>query len=108
MMKCGGALSRSDDRQGADEAAVAGYISEITAQLESMASAAGLDLLAYFLAMAHAEGEASARAGGSRAPEAPGPGDPTAGGGRTDHRPPSRNRLFRAWRSSAARRRPQR
>jgi hypothetical protein len=37
--------------------AVAGYIADMTAQLESMATAAHLDLLAYFLAMAHAEGE---------------------------------------------------
>ena len=33
----------------------------MTAQLESMATAAGLDLLAYFLAMARAEGEAASR-----------------------------------------------
>ena len=39
--------------------AVAGYIADMTAQLESMATEAHLDLLAYFLAMAHAEGEAS-------------------------------------------------
>jgi hypothetical protein len=39
--------------------AVAGYIADMTAQLESMATAAHLDLLAYFLAMAHAEGEAA-------------------------------------------------
>lgn len=41
--------------------AVARYISDMTAQLETMALAARLDLLAYFLAMARAEGEASAR-----------------------------------------------
>jgi hypothetical protein len=39
--------------------AVAGYIADMTAQLESMATAAGLDLLAYFLAMARAESEAA-------------------------------------------------
>jgi hypothetical protein len=38
---------------------VAGYIADMTAQLESMATAAHLDLLAYFLAMARAEGEAA-------------------------------------------------
>jgi len=39
---------------------VAGYIADMTAQLESMATAAHLDLLAYFLAMARAEGETAA------------------------------------------------
>lgn len=42
--------------------AVAGYIADMTAQLESMATAAGLDLLAYFLAMARAESESASRA----------------------------------------------
>ena len=41
---------------------VARYIADMTAQLEAMAIAARLDLLAYFLAMARAEGETSARA----------------------------------------------
>ena len=41
--------------------ATAGYIADMTAQLESMAAATGLELLAYFLAMARAEGEAAAR-----------------------------------------------
>ncbi len=45
-----------------DQAAVAGYIADMTAQLETMAIAARLDLLAYFLAMARAESETSARA----------------------------------------------
>ena len=40
--------------------AVAGYIADMTAQLETMATAAHLDLLAYFLAMARAEGETAA------------------------------------------------
>jgi hypothetical protein len=40
--------------------AVAGYIADMTAQLETMATAARLDLLAYFLAMARAEGESAA------------------------------------------------
>ena len=40
---------------------VANYIADMTAQLGSMATAAGLDLLAYFLAMAHAESEAASR-----------------------------------------------
>ena len=35
--------------------AVANYIADMTAQLQSMATAAGLDLLAYFLGMARAE-----------------------------------------------------
>jgi hypothetical protein len=39
--------------------AVAGYIADMTAQLETMATSAHLDLLAYFLAMARAEGEAA-------------------------------------------------
>ena len=43
--------------------AIAAYIADMTAQLDSMATAAGLDLLAYFLAMARAEGEAASRAG---------------------------------------------
>jgi hypothetical protein len=45
--------------------AVARYIADMSGQLESMASAARLDQLAYFLAMARAEGEASARADAS-------------------------------------------
>lgn len=52
--------------------AVAGYIADMTAQLESMATAAHLDLLAYFLAMARAEGEAASRDGaGAASEEAP-------------------------------------
>jgi hypothetical protein len=46
---------------GADAPAVASYIADMTAQLEAMATAAGLDLLAYFLAMARAEGEAASQ-----------------------------------------------
>ena len=49
--------------------AVAGYIADMTAQLESMATAAGLDLLAYFLAMARAESEAAAQIGAAAARE---------------------------------------
>lgn len=45
-----------------ETAAVARYIADMAGQLESMAIAARLDLLAYFLAMARAESEASARA----------------------------------------------
>ena len=44
-------------------AAVAGYIADMTAQFESMAAAAGLDLLAYFLAMARAEATSNVDAG---------------------------------------------
>lgn len=49
--------------------AVAGYIADMTAQLESMATAAHLDLLAYFLAMARAEGEAASRVDAASAGE---------------------------------------
>jgi hypothetical protein len=54
---------------GADAPAVALYIADMTAQLESMATAAGLDLLAYFLAMARAESEAASREGAGAASE---------------------------------------
>ena len=50
---------KGDD--GASAATVAGYIADMTAQMESMAAAAGLDLVGYFLAMAHAESEAAAQ-----------------------------------------------
>ena len=36
---------------------VAGYVSDMTAQLEAMAIAGGLDLLAYFLGMARSEAD---------------------------------------------------
>jgi len=36
---------------------VAGYVHDMTAQLEAMALAAGLDLLAYFLGMARSEAD---------------------------------------------------
>lgn len=36
---------------------IAGYVSDMTAQLEAMALAAGLDLLAYFLGMARSEAD---------------------------------------------------
>jgi hypothetical protein len=45
----------------ADAPAVASYIADMTAQLGSMATAAGLDLVAYLLAMARAESEAASR-----------------------------------------------
>jgi hypothetical protein len=41
--------------------AIAGYIADMTAQLESMATSSGLTLVSYFLAMARAESEAAAR-----------------------------------------------
>ena len=54
-------LKRADDasqravtREALD---VARYVSDMTAQLEAMAAAARLDLLAYFLGMAKAESE---------------------------------------------------
>jgi len=40
---------------------VARYVTHMTAQLEKMAVAAGLDLLAYFLGMVKAEGDLSGR-----------------------------------------------
>jgi len=46
-----------DERAGA----VANYLAEMTGQLESMARAANLQLLAYLLAMARAEAEDLAR-----------------------------------------------
>jgi hypothetical protein len=102
MLKCGDALSCPVDAESANEAAVAGYVAEMTAQLESMASAAGLDLLSYFLAMARAEGEASARAARARAAEAPGANEPTAAGGRSSHNQTSRRRSFRTARPQMA------
>ena len=48
--------------RAAEARVVARYIADMAAQLESMATAARLDLLAYFLAMARAESETSARA----------------------------------------------
>jgi hypothetical protein len=41
--------------------AVARYLADMTAQLESMARAAELDLLAYLLAMARSEADAESR-----------------------------------------------
>ena len=64
----------SPTSDGVDAPTVANYIAEMTAQLESMATAAGLDLLAYFLAMARAEGEAAMRAD-ARAPSENAPAD---------------------------------
>jgi hypothetical protein len=58
-----------DDTAQLDETAeVARYIADMTAQLGAMARAAGLDLLAYFLAMANAESETEARAGAKSEP----------------------------------------
>jgi hypothetical protein len=48
--------------QRAQEVAVARYIADMAGQLEAMANAARLDLVAYFLAMARAESESAARA----------------------------------------------
>jgi hypothetical protein len=61
------ARRRASDCQPDDEVAVAGYVADMTAQLESMARAAGLNMLAYFLAMARAEANAPrGRAGEER------------------------------------------
>jgi len=57
------AVSAGDAGSGhAQEVAVARYIADMTAELEAMAKAAHLDLVAYFLAMARAESETAARA----------------------------------------------
>ncbi len=63
--------ARRESPTGGDAGApaVALYIADMTAQLESMATAAGLDLLAYFLAMARAESEAASRNDASAASE---------------------------------------
>ena len=56
------ALREPDLDAPADAAAdVARYIADMTAQMASMARAARLDLLAYFLSTANAESEANAR-----------------------------------------------
>ncbi|MGO8801107.1 MAG: hypothetical protein ACLQJL_18715 [Roseiarcus sp.] len=47
---------------------MARYIADMTAQLASMAHAARLDLLVYFLNMANAESETHARKPGDREP----------------------------------------
>jgi hypothetical protein len=65
-----GALAPSPARvtpgsRQAEAIAVARYIADLSAQLESMATASRLDLIAYFLAMARAESEACARGAGS-------------------------------------------
>jgi hypothetical protein len=59
-----GARRRASDCRPGDTAAVARYVADMTAQLESMARAAGLDMLAYFLAMARAEANAPRRSPG--------------------------------------------
>ena len=51
---------RSDEARGLrtrDALDVASYVSDMTAQLEAMALAGGLDLLAYFLGMARSEAD---------------------------------------------------
>jgi hypothetical protein len=54
----GGPKSGSED-DGGQAQAVARYLADMTGQLESMARAAKLELLAYLLAMARAEAEAA-------------------------------------------------
>ena len=58
---------------------VAGYVSDMTAQLEAMSLAAGLDLLAYFLAMARSEADLFVRTNASVEDECA--ADDTAGDG---------------------------
>ncbi len=53
----GGQKSRSDETNAL---VVARYLADMTGQLESMARAAKLELLAYLLAMARAEAESAA------------------------------------------------
>jgi hypothetical protein len=48
-------------RRAEGSEAVARYLADMTGQLESMARAADLDLLAYLLAMARAEADAVSR-----------------------------------------------
>ena len=52
--------SRADPLR--DARAVAEYLADMTSQMESMAKAAGLDLLSYLLAMARVEADAVSRA----------------------------------------------
>ena len=61
---------------------VASYISDMTAQLEAMSLAAGLDLLAYFLGMARSEADLFVRT--NESPEAETAGDVGALGGLSD------------------------
>jgi len=49
--------SRAPDTATREAVDVAGYVHDMTAQLEAMALAAGLDLLAYFLGMARSEAD---------------------------------------------------
>ncbi len=60
-MGLGSPIRQGRSDSDSKEVAVADYIADMTAQLETMATAAGLDLLAYFLAMARAESETAAR-----------------------------------------------
>jgi len=53
---------------------VAGYVSDMTAQLEAMALAGGLDLLAYFLGMARSEADLFLRTNAGAEGEAEGEG----------------------------------
>ena len=46
---------------GVEAREVARFIADMTGQMEKMAGAVGLDLLAYFLAMARAESDAASR-----------------------------------------------
>ena len=56
--------SFSDQNDNAVATETARYIADLTAQMESMASAAKLDFLAYLLGLVRAESEAVARRGG--------------------------------------------
>jgi len=51
----------SEESSQVGATAVAEYLADMTAQLESMAVAANLDLIAYLLAMARSEAETIAR-----------------------------------------------
>jgi hypothetical protein len=54
----------SEEKDKAIAAETSRYIADMTAQMETMASAAKLDFLAYLLGLVRAESEAVARRGG--------------------------------------------
>ncbi len=51
------AVIHSNDAVPTEALAVARFITDMTAELKAIANAADLELLAHFLAMAHAEGK---------------------------------------------------
>ena len=63
---------------------IASYVSDMTAQLEAMALASGLDLLAYFLGMARSEADLFVRTNAGPEGETPGGASKEDGGGLSD------------------------